>query len=152
VLTRRRGRCALAALVALVAVVSSTAEERVATEIAVVVGRESSLREITRDELREIYLRRQRLWPNGTLAVPVNLPAGHPLRDGFSQKILGRSVQDLVSYWNARYFEGIRPPIVLPSSAAVCAYVAAEPAAIGYVAATDTDADETCRVVLRVPG
>jgi hypothetical protein len=148
--SRRRHLSALAALAALVAVAGSRAEESVANEIAVVVGRESSLREISRDELREIYLRRQRLWPNGTLVVPVNLPAGHPLRDGFSRKILGRSVQDLVSYWNARYFEGIRPPIVLPSSAAVCAYVAAEPAAIGYVAAADVDA--SCRVVMRFSG
>jgi ABC-type phosphate transport system substrate-binding protein len=147
--TRRRDVSAVAALAVLV-VVSAWAEGPGTNEIAVVVGRESFVRDISRDDLREIYLRRRRLWSNGTLAVPVNLPAGHPLRDGFSKKVLGRSVQDLVSYWNARYFEGIRPPIVLPSSAAVCAYVAAEPAAIGYVAAADADA--TCRIVLRFPG
>jgi hypothetical protein len=147
---RRRDLCAVAGIAVLVWIVSAWAEEAAAPEIAVVVGRESFVREISRDDLREIYLRRRRLWPNGTLAVPVNLPAGHPLRDGFSRRILGRSVQDLVSYWSARYFEGIRPPIVLPSSAAVCAYVATEPGAIGYVAAAD--ADETCRVVLRFPG
>lgn len=148
---RRGDLGTLAALAAaLLAVAGARAQEPGAGEIAVVVGSESVVRAVSRDELREIYLRRQRLWPNGTLVVPVNLPAGHRLRDVFSRAILGRGVRDLVTYWNARYFEGIRPPIVLPSGAAVCAYVAAEPTAIGYLPADEADA--TCRVVLRLPG
>jgi hypothetical protein len=114
--------------------------------IAVVVGRESFVTEVTRDGLRELYLRRQRLWPNGTLAIPVNLPVGNSAREHFSKLVLGRSSRDLVTYWNGRYFDGIRPPIVLSSAAAVRAYVAAEPAAVGYLPATEVD--ETCRVLL----
>jgi hypothetical protein len=117
--------------------------------IAVVVGRDSSVRTITRDELREVYLRRQRLWSNGTPVIPVNLPAGSALREQFSRAVLGRSSQDLLAHWNARYFEGIRPPAVVPSAAAVRAYVAAEPAAIAYLPLEDVDG--TCRVVLTLP-
>lgn len=128
-------------------IVSAVAAASVdAAEIAVIVGRDSFVAEVNRDELRELYMRRQRLWPNGALAVPVNLPADHAVRDRFSRTILGRTVPDLVGYWNARYFEGIKPPIVLPSSAAVCAYVASEPAAIGYVPKPDVAKD--CRVLL----
>ena len=119
-----------------------------AETIAVVVGRESFIADVDRDELRELYMRRQRLWPNGTAAVPVNLPAGHALRESFSRLVLGRAVRDLVAYWNARYFEGIRPPIVLPSGSAVCAYVRVEPGAIGYVPAAEVD--DGCRVLLRL--
>ena len=114
--------------------------------IAVVVGRQSFLQEMTKDDLREVYLRRQRLWPNGTRAIPVNLPPSNPLREQFSRSVLGRSTQDLVTYWNDRYFEGITPPLVLPSAAAVLAYLAVEPAAIGYVALAD--ADDSCRILL----
>jgi hypothetical protein len=117
--------------------------------IAVVVGRKSFVTAVNRDELRDLYLRRQRLWPNGALAIPVNLPPGTPLREEFSKAVLGRSSDDLVAYWNGRYFEGIRPPVVLPSAAAVRAYVAAEPAAIGYVPAGEVD--DGCRMLLTLP-
>jgi ABC-type phosphate transport system substrate-binding protein len=120
-----------------------------AEALAVVVGRDSAVRTVTRDELRDLYLRRQRLWSNGTPAIPVNLPAGSPSREEFSRAILGRSSQELLAHWNARYFEGIRPPVVVPSSAAVLAYLAAEPAAIAYVPAGEVDG--TCRVLLTLP-
>jgi len=118
--------------------------------IAVVVGRQSFLQEISRDELHEVYLRRQRLWSNGTRAVPINLPPSDPLREQFSRSVLGRSTQDLVAYWNSRYFEGVTPPLVLPSAAAVLAYLAVEPAAIGYVSLKDVD--DSCRVLLVLDG
>lgn len=117
--------------------------------IAVVVGRDSFVREVTPDALRDIYLRRQRLWPNGASTIPINVPAGNPLREQFSTRVLGRATRDLVAYWNARYFDGIRPPIVLPSAAAVRAYVAAEPAAVGYLPLAEVD--DTCRVLLTLP-
>jgi hypothetical protein len=120
--------------------------DRDPTVIAVIVGKASALTTISRDELREVYLRRQRLWPNGGRAVPINLPADHPARARFSELVLGRSPNDLVSYWNARYFEGVTPPAVLRSAAAVRAYVAAEPDAIAYLPSADVD--ESCRVVL----
>ena len=113
--------------------------------IAVVVGKASVVTSISRDDLRELYLRRQRLWPNGTRAVPINLPPDHPARQRFSRLVLGRSPSDLVSYWNARYFEGIVPPMVVPSPAAVRAYLAAEADAIAYLPLSEVD--DTCRVV-----
>jgi len=146
---RRPGLAGLAAALAM-ALTAAAAENPTGVDaIAVVVGRSSFVGEVDRDGLRELYLRRQRVWPNGAPVIPVNLPAGHALREEFSRLVLGRSSRDLVSYWNGRYFDGIRPPIVLPSAAAVRAYVAAEPAAIGYVPIGEVD--ETCRILLRVP-
>ena len=114
--------------------------------IAVVVGRDSAVRTTSTDDLREIYLRRRRVWPDGRAVIPVNLPPDSAVRQRFSRLVLGRDVADLVPYWNARYFEGVTPPAVLPSPAAVRAYVAAEPSAIGYVPASEVD--ETCRTLL----
>ena len=122
------------------------AEDVATPAIAVIVGQQSFLTQVSVDDLRELYLRRRRVWPNGRRAIPINLPPDHPLRERFSRIVLGRSMQDLVPYWNARYFEGITPPTVLPSPAAVRAYLAAEPAAIGYVPVSE--ADGTCRTLL----
>jgi hypothetical protein len=116
------------------------------TVIAVIVGKASALTAISPDELREVYLRRQRVWPTGGRAVPINLPADHPARRRFSELVLGRAPNDLVSYWNSRYFEGVTPPAVVRSVAAVRAYVAAEPDAIAYLPLADVD--DGCRVVL----
>ena len=111
-----------------------------------VVGEKSEVTRVTLDELRELYLRRKRRWPSGLPAIPINLPADHPLRERFSKVVLGRSPADLVSYWDARYYEGTTPPAVLSSSEAIRAYLAAEPGAIGYLAMEDVRG--ACRVVL----
>ena len=115
--------------------------------IAVVVGATSRVEGVTLDTLRELYLRRRRVWPDGSRAIPVNLPADAPLRQTFSERVLGRLPRDLEGYWNRRYFEGIQPPLVLRTAEAVCAYVAVEPSAIGYVPLQEVDRSN-CRVLL----
>ena len=143
---RRFGAAALLAGWMATAHWGAQAEEAAAPAIAVIVGRQSVLTQVSVDDLRELYLRRRRVWPDGHRAIPINLPPDHPLRDRFSRLVLGRSTQDLVSYWNARYFEGITPPTVLSSPAAIRAYLAVEPAAIAYVPVGDVD--DTCRTLL----
>jgi hypothetical protein len=123
------------------------AEEAPPPAIAVIVGQKSFVTRISLDDLRELYLRRRRVWPDGRRAIPINLPADHPARALFSQTVLGRSMRDLVPYWNARYFEGITPPTVLQSPAAVRAYVEVEPAAIGYVPLADVGETRTLLVL-----
>lgn len=122
------------------------AAETGAPKIAVVVGEGSFVTHVSVDDLRELYLRRTRLWPNGTRVIPINLPPDNSVRERFSRLVLGRSTQDLVSYWNARYFDGITPPVVLPSQAAIRAYLAVEPAAIAYVLAEEVR--DGCRTLL----
>src|SRR5262249_2767698 len=111
------------------------------------VGTKSPIRDVTVDTLREVYLRRRRIWPDGTTSLPVNLPAHHPVRRAFSARVLGRLPEDLEAHWGRLAFDGIKPPTVLQSPQAVCAYVAVEPAAIGYVP-TDAIDDASCRVLL----
>ena len=119
--------------------------------IAVVVGQASPIKSTTKDTLRELYLRRQRVWPNGSPVIPINLPPSSGVRDEFSRLVLGRSTQDLVPYWNGRYFDGIVPPQVLPSSAAIRGFLAAEPGAIAYLPIADVDASCRTLLVLEVP-
>jgi hypothetical protein len=141
----------LPTVVALVAVLVSATfahgdDSAPAGRIAVVVGRHSVVDAVSQDTLRDVYLRRQRVWAEGARAIPVNLPAGNPVRERFSRLVLGRSTQQLVPYWNARYFEGIMPPAVLPSAAAIRAYLNAEPGSIAYLA--EEDIDGSCRPLL----
>jgi hypothetical protein len=54
------------------------------TAMAIVVGVDSPIRDLTPDVLREVYMRRRRVWPDGRRVMPVNLPADDPLRSSFS--------------------------------------------------------------------
>ena len=118
--------------------------------IGVVVGAKSEIAEVTLDTLRELYLRRRRVWPDGSRVIPVNLPVDSDTRQRFSKRVLGRLPQDLSSYWNRLYFDGIQPPVVLRTAEAVCAYVAVEPKAIGYVRMDEVDRGG-CRVLMVLP-
>lgn len=138
---------ALAALVAMAALPGAAAEGDRAERIAVVVGAASPLRSVSVDTLREVYLRRQRVWPDGGAVLPVNLPPDSPVREAFSRRVLGRRPTDLESYWRRLYFDGVRPPAVLRTPQAVCAYVGVEPSAIGYLPAGAIDPAH-CRSVL----
>jgi hypothetical protein len=129
----------------------SIAGERQTVPIAIVAGLGSPIRQVNMDTLRELYLRRQRLWPNGERAIPVNLPADDPLRAAFSKRVLGRLPGDLEPYWLRLYREGVQPPLVLQTSRAVCAYVAVEHAAIGYVRPDEVDG-KSCRVLFVLAG
>ena len=117
--------------------------------IAIVVGNASPIHGVTIDALREVYLRRRRIWRDGVAALPVNLPADAPLRRLFSTRVLGRLPEDLESHWSRLAFEGVRPPAVLQSPQAVCAYVGVEPAAIGYLPHGAEDA-ASCRVLFTI--
>jgi hypothetical protein len=116
--------------------------------LVVVVARASTVTSVSMDDLREIYLRRRRVWPDGSAIVAINLPPENPARLRFSRRVLGRTPAELLSYWNARYFEGITPPLVLHSPAAVRAYVAQQPGAIGYVPRSEVGND--LRVLLEL--
>jgi hypothetical protein len=85
--------------------------------------------------VRRIFELRQRFWPDGTPAHPVNLPAASPVRERFSQAVLGESVKDMAGYWNERYFHGTKPPPSLGSQQAVLLYVARTKGGVGYVQA-----------------
>jgi ABC-type phosphate transport system substrate-binding protein len=97
-------------------------------------------------DLAGIYLRKRRLWYDGAPIVPLNRESGSAARETFSTRVLGSDSAHLASYWNDAYFNGIFPPAVLSSSAAVKRYVATEPQAIGYI--DPADVDDSVRAVL----
>lgn len=87
-----------------------------------------------RAELALIFKRKKLFWPAGQGRIqPVNLPARDAWRLRFSEVVLGARPEALDSYWNELYFQGIRPPHVVLSGAAMLRFVADTRNAIGYV-------------------
>lgn len=68
------------------------------------------------------------------VAVPVNYPVGHPLRERFLSQVLGQSEEQYTGYWLVRRYVGKgAPPAELADVDAVVTYVITTPGAVGYV-------------------
>jgi len=99
-------------------------------------------------QIKRIFRREQRFWSDRTPILPVNQEYGSAIRQRFQERIFGGAAADLARHWDEQYFHGILPPATLASDAAVRDYVAARPAAIGYVDVRHVD--ESVRVVARL--
>jgi hypothetical protein len=126
-------------------------QEQVA-RVCVVANLPEDSADVEPDEVRRIFLMRQQSWPDGPRAHPVNLPASSPVRDSFSRQLLGQTVEEMVPYWNDRYFHGTRPPPSVASQEAVLLFVARTPGGVGYVdPASATDLPDGVRTLFCLP-
>lgn len=118
-------------------------------QVAVITAPTAPHLSFDRDTLRNVYLKRIFVDSDGVKLTPVNLPADSPLRDAFTKTIVHMSERPMQDYWDKQYFQGVSPPYVLASDAAVVRFVAATPGAVGYVASCHADA--SIRVVMLLP-
>ncbi len=104
------------------------------SKIAIIASsRDHDVLAISPSMLRDIYLKKTFLDQQGHAYIPVNLPPDNTLRRAFSRSVIEMSESRLQNYWNRQYFQGVSPPYVLGSQAAVVEFVAKTPGAIGYV-------------------
>lgn len=103
-------------------------------DFVVVVHPDNPLSSVSRDFLREAFLKRVSAWPDGEHVKPADQKPETRVRDAFSRKVLGRSVAAVKSYWQQRIFSGRGvPPPELESDQAVVAYVLLHRGGVGYV-------------------
>jgi ABC-type phosphate transport system substrate-binding protein len=92
---------------------------------------------LQRDELSQIFLKKVAAWKTGDPVIPVDQVEDAQVRRLFSEHVLGRGVKSVKGYWQQAIFGGRSfPPVEKAGDAAVTAFVAANPNAIGYVSAT----------------
>jgi ABC-type phosphate transport system substrate-binding protein len=122
-------------LIGLLAMLSSPEVRAGDAAFQVVVHRSNPLASITRAELSAIYMKRTRSWSDGREIVPVDQPAGAPVRERFSRAVHGKNVAYVTRYWQRLIFSGRGiPPRQLQNDAAVLAMVKNSRDAIGYIA------------------
>lgn len=103
-------------------------------DVLIVVHPSSGVASAERALLSDVFLKKVTHWANGETTKPVDLRPGSPVRKHFSESVLRRSVGAVRSYWQQRIFSGRDvPPPELESEAAVVAFVARTPGAVGYV-------------------
>ena len=107
---------------------------------------------IQRAAIVAIYFGQMTRWSDGKPVAPVDQSVKAPVRRAFSEKILGKSVEDVQHLWLRKVAtEHVFPPRVKSSDADVAAFVRANPGAIGYVA-NNFPADQTVKVLKIVEG
>jgi TonB family protein len=104
---------------------------------------------VSADDLKRLFLEEKSSLPDGTHVEPV-LERGGRVHEAFLQEYLGKTAEDLQTYYRALVFTGRGSmPKQLNSDADVVAYVAKTKGAIGYVgAATGTEGVKTLAVTV----
>jgi len=107
--------------------------------VKVIVNVQAKVTQLKKADVRAMFLKKVTRWKDGTLVVPLDLPAASPVRDAFTQNVLEMTKAALTAQWRQRIFTGQGvPPKEVVDDATMISVVAATPGAIGYVRAETT--------------
>jgi ABC-type phosphate transport system substrate-binding protein len=120
--------------VALLAVSPTLAGAWASADVVAVVSANSAIKALTADQLADIFLGRVSRFPNGLLAVPIDLREDSPERNQFYAKVTDKTPAQVRAYWSKIIFTGRgQPPRVLATDLDVKKFIAANVGAIGYI-------------------
>jgi ABC-type phosphate transport system substrate-binding protein len=103
-------------------------------EVVPVVSSRSSVTILNANQVADIFLGKSSRFPDGTVAVPIDLAEDSPLRERFYSQFTGKSPAQLKAHWSKIIFTGRgQPPRQVPSSAEAKKMVAENPNAIAYI-------------------
>jgi ABC-type phosphate transport system substrate-binding protein len=125
----------LPARLAMALVLAAASPSPAADDFIVIVNPSVAGVNVRRADLGAVFLRKASRWGGGAAAVPVDQSGTSPVRNAFSQAVLGMPVAAAVQYWHKQMFgqNPLRPPVVKGSDAEVIAFVAKTQGAVGYV-------------------
>lgn len=116
------------------AVVSSLTAQQPAGYV-VVVHPSNPVSALPAAEVAKLFMKQTSKWPNAWPVTPVDQPISSPVREVFSQRVLGRSARSVKSHWSQQIFSGRGvPPAERPTDAEVARFVLGNRGAVGYVA------------------
>jgi ABC-type phosphate transport system substrate-binding protein len=109
-------------------------------DIVAVVSAHSSVTRLSTTQLADIFLGKVSRFPDGTLAVPIDLGDGSAERDQFYAKVTGKTPAQIKAYWSKVIFTGRgQPPKAVQNGSDMKQYVASNIDAIGYIDSTMLD-------------
>jgi phosphate transport system substrate-binding protein len=119
--------------------------------LAIIVNLSNSVNDLSKSDLRIIFLGQRSHWPNGRRITLVMLESGHPERKALLQEVCQMTEKDYDNRILHGLFTGevFVSPKTLASPTGVRKFVFNVPGAIGYVRRSDVD--ETVKV-LRIDG
>lgn len=117
--------------------------------VVVIVSAGTAVESLSPDDVSRIFLGKNKKFPNGEQAVPINQDEGKPARGEFYQKVCAKDEGQYRAYWSQLIFTGKgAPPKDGGDDAAVKELIAKNPNLIGYV--NESVVDASVKVVLRL--
>lgn len=101
--------------------------------VVVIVSADSTIEQLNKGDVSDIFLAKKSAFPNGASAVPVDQVENSADRESFHEMVTGMSGRQLKSYWSKLVFSGKGEPPKEVSDAEIVSEVAADPSKIGYV-------------------
>jgi len=111
-----------------------------AGNLVIFVNPASGIEHLTRSQIVDIFLGRNRKLPSGAVAIPIDLRSGDPERKEFYLLLVGKDLAQMSSYWARLVFSGqATPPFPVPDVRTALDLVATNPNAIAYLDRTVVD-------------
>jgi ABC-type phosphate transport system substrate-binding protein len=109
--------------------------------VVAIVSAKSAIKELSKSQVSDLFLGKTSRFPDGVLAMPIDLAEGSSQRAEFYARLDGRSAAQMKAYWSKIIFTGRGlPPMAVVSDAEMKQRVAENPAAIGYIDGSLVDA------------
>lgn len=106
-----------------------------ADDIVVIVNHDISVNKLSREEVIDIFLGRNRHLSSGVTALPKDLPGTSLEREQFYSRLTGKNLNEINAYWARLTFSGRAvPPAIVNSQEEVIQMVTDNRSAIGYLA------------------
>jgi hypothetical protein len=128
------GSALLLALVALCA--TAFAATPPPSTYVVIINPSNPATAVDRAFLEDAFLKKTTRWPDDEVIRPADLAPGSPVRRGFTEDVLKRSVEAVKGYWQQRIFSGRDvPPPEFDTDDEAIKYVLKYGGAVAYVSA-----------------
>jgi len=117
-------------------------------DVVVVVSSASTVEELDRIQIENLFLGRSNRFPNGKLAVPIDQEEGSPMRQAFYLSLSGMTSSQIKSHWSRAIFTGRgRPPRTISNADELITALMNNPNAIGYI--DESLVDSRLKIVFR---
>ncbi len=114
----------------------------------VIVNKTNPVSELTKKQVSNYFLKKQKKWSDKTNVIPVDLNSKSNTRLNFSKDIHKKSTSQVRAYWQQMIFAGRgTPPREMQDEEEVISYVKKYKGAIGYVSvSTKTEGVKTIKI------
>lgn len=117
--------------------------------VAIIVHPSNPTSSLDAETASKIFMGKSSKFPDGSKAVPLDLPESSQVRADFSEKVLGKSVSKLKSYWSKMVFTGkATPPKETSDENEMIRLIKDNPNMVGYVDSSKVTSD--VKVVLTI--
>lgn len=119
-------------------------------DIVVIVNKANPATQLSAEQLEKIFLGKLNSFPDGSAAIPLDLPKG-PIRDAFYARITGgKNSNQIKAYWARIVFSSAgQPPREVDSAQETLGLVLRNPSHIGYL--ERRHANNSVRIVFATP-